>query len=154
MSVIVRGFERGDAKQVVELHARFNIWFEELSIDEEFILAATLRPDFRVYVADEDGVILGFTGILYYEQVGRAEVGPICVTDEYQKKGVGSLLVEKAISFLKDAGIHRVVVKVKSGNNTAECFFKKQGFKIEAVLENYTRKGEDAVQMARIIKDI
>ncbi|MFH1789051.1 MAG: GNAT family N-acetyltransferase [Candidatus Altiarchaeota archaeon] len=154
MNFTIRGFERKDAKKVAELHSKFNEWFEDIPIDEEFIIEASLRPDFRIFVAEKDEEIIGFTGLLYYELVGRSEIGPICVRKKHQNKGVGSKLVDMALSFLADTGVHRVVAKVKKGNDKAAQFFKKKGFKKEAMLSKYTRKGEDAVQMVKQLKDI
>lgn len=144
----VRGFSRQDAKEIVRIHSEFNEWFEELGIDEDFVVQASMRPDFRFFVAESGGRVIGFAGVLYYESVGRAEFGPICVEEGMQRTGVGSAILSAVKGFLCEKGIHRVVVKVKSGNNAAMDFFSSQGFRREAVLEKYTKGLEDAVQMA------
>jgi ribosomal protein S18 acetylase RimI-like enzyme len=147
----VRGFRREDAGDIFRLHQQANQWFEELPIDEEFVVQVSLRPDFRFFLAEFDGDVVGFAGVLFYEHVGRAELGPICVHEKYRDMGVGSLLVEEALKFLGERKIHRVVARVKSGNKKAQLFFKVNGFGWEAVLKKYTKKGEEVVQMVRFL---
>ncbi|MFH1836208.1 MAG: GNAT family N-acetyltransferase [Methanobacteriota archaeon] len=146
----LRGYETSDAKEVVRLHRKFNKWFEKLPVDEEFINNASLRADFKIFIAEEKGEVAGFSGVLFQEHVGRAELGPICVDPIFQKKGVGSNLVEHAIKFLREKNIHRIIVKVKAGNVGAEEFFKSRGFEVEAKLKKYTKALEEVVQMVRI----
>jgi len=83
--------------------------------------------------------------------VGRAEVGPICVDEAHSGKGVGSKLLEDAVSFLKEKNVHRVVARVKSGNEKARDFFTRNGFTQEATLKKFTRNGDEAAQYVRLM---
>lgn len=143
----VRGFKAGDAGEIVRLHKNSGEWFEDLPVDEDFINAASFRDDFRFFIAESEGTVVGFAGALLFLHVGRAELGPICVDEIYRKKGVGSNLVGETLSYLQRLNVRRVIVKVKSGNQKAQEFFKSCGFQTEAKLEKYTVKGEDIIQM-------
>jgi len=143
----VRGFRREDASSIVRLHDMACEWFEEFPVTEAFIVEASLRPDFRLFVAESQRNVVGFAGALYQEHVGRAELGPISVDPGLQRTGVGSRLIERLLEFLKEKGIHRVVVRVKSSNKKARKFFQDRGFAKEVVLKNYTKKGEDVTQL-------
>lgn len=149
--VSVRPFEAQDAQPIVELHRRFGRWFEEPEVTLDYVTGCSLRPDFRFFVAENKGSLVGYAGALFHTSVGRAEVGPICVSDGFRNMGVGSMLLEYAISFLKEKSIHRVTAKVKSGNREGVAFFEINGFKKEAVLQRYTKKGEYAVQLVRFL---
>ncbi|MBM3308984.1 MAG: GNAT family N-acetyltransferase [Candidatus Altiarchaeales archaeon] len=147
----IRGFMAGDTLEMTELHKKFSSLFEESELTVDYINQCSLRHDFRFYVAEHNGSIVGYSGVLFYESVGRAEIGPIAMLDEYQNKGVGSKLLNTVLEFLKQRSIHRVTAKVKSGNESGIMFFEKNGFKKEAVFERYTKKQETIVQMVRFI---
>jgi len=150
-AVHIREFESGDAPGIVKLHQQNNRWFEESEISLDYVLQCSVRHDFRFFVAESSGVIVGFSGVLFYESVGRAEVGPICISEAYQRKDVGSRLLEAVNGFLTEKPIHRLVARVKSGNELAVAFFIKNGFAVEAHLSRYTKKGEGVVQLVKFL---
>ncbi|HEX54859.1 MAG: hypothetical protein DRO90_01665 [Candidatus Altiarchaeales archaeon] len=147
----IREFEPWDAEPIVEMHNESRESFEEENITREFILEVSKRRDFRFFVSAFGRKIVGFMGILFHENVGRAEIGPICVRADYRGLGIGSNLLEHGTNFLRKRNIHRVIVRVKSNNINAIRFFSKNGFRVEGYFEKYTRKGEDVIQMVRFI---
>ncbi|MDD5112361.1 MAG: GNAT family N-acetyltransferase [Candidatus Altiarchaeota archaeon] len=144
---LIRPFSAEDAPAIARLHKSFSQWFEEQEITQEYVLSCSLRHDFRFYTAVVDGRLAGFTGVLFYESVGRAEIGPICVDAAFQGRGIGSRLLSEVLEFLRERPIHRVTAKVKAENARVISFFERNGFEREAVLQKYTRMGEPAVQM-------
>ncbi|MFH0860770.1 MAG: GNAT family N-acetyltransferase [Candidatus Altiarchaeota archaeon] len=150
-SVRVRDFNADDAASLVRLHRRNGRWFEDGFMSEDFIHITASRPDFRFFVADSDGEVVGFAGVLFFEGVGRAEFGPIVVDKRLRRRGLGTKLLNRGIRLLKAAGVHRVIVRVKSFNREAIMFFEENEFRKEVVLEGYTRNGESAVQLVRFI---
>ena len=149
MPVRVRFFQQSDAEDILRLYRSVGVWFEEVEVNTDFILSSAQRPDFRFMVAVDGGVVVGFLGSLYFENVGRAELGPLGVDAGSQGAGVGGALVESMLSFLSAKGVRRVIVKIKASNTGAQRFFLKQGFMYEAYLRDYTVKNEDVVQLAR-----
>lgn len=147
----IRQFETGDASGIARLHKKHGRWFEEPEVSLDHIIECSLRPDFRFFIAEKEGTVVGYAGVLFQQNAGRAELGPICVSDEFRNTGLGSRLLEKAVEFMRERSIHRITAKVKSGNQEGMLFFQTNGFKKEAVLEKYTKKGEDAIQMVRFI---
>ena len=151
MLASIRGFRAEDSERVVTLYKNSNEWFENVEVTREFIMQASMRPDFRFHVAEAEGEVIGFIGALFYESVGRAEVGPVCVDEKFREQGIGKMLVEKSLDLLKDNRIFRVTARVKAGNDNANAFFSSLGFEEEAVLRNYTKEGEDVTQYVRFI---
>jgi len=149
--VLIRDFRSEDAKEVVRLHKESEGSFEESGISEEFILYVASRDDFKLFVAEKDSRPCGFCGMLYNIRLGRSEIGPIAVEGSYRKNGVGSLLIEKAVLFLKEKGIRRAIAKVKARNAGAREFFCSSGFSEEGYFREYCGDGEDAVQLVRFI---
>ncbi|MFH1125541.1 MAG: GNAT family N-acetyltransferase [Candidatus Altiarchaeota archaeon] len=149
--LIVRSFNAEDVHEIINLHRRFNRWFEESELSPDYVNQCSLRSDFRFFVAEYDKNVVGFSGVLFHESTGRAEVGPICISEEFQNMNVGSRLVEAVLDFLRQRGIHRITAKVKRENKLAIAFFEQNNFKREAVLSRYTKKGETAVQLTRFL---
>ncbi|MFH1404425.1 MAG: GNAT family N-acetyltransferase [Candidatus Altiarchaeota archaeon] len=147
MDLLVRWFRPGDADDVVSLHSQSAQWFEDFPVDRDFVLSVSERSDFRLAVAEDSGRVVGYVGVLFFETVGRAEVGPISVGDGYRGRGVGASMMGFVLSFLKAHGVGRVVATVKSSNRDAFFFFMDSGFSVEALLKQYTLKKEDAIQM-------
>jgi len=151
MTVAIRPFKASDAQGIVALHELTSEWFEDIKFTESFVHASAMREDFRFYVADLEDSVVGFCGVLFYEGVGRAEVGPLCVHPKHRFKGTGRQLVGEVLQFLKQRNIHRVTSKVKSTNGSAVNFFLVNGFEVEARLQRFTRAGEEAIQLVRFL---
>jgi len=147
----VQGFEQGDEKAMVGIHQDSVERFENLNVDENFILRLSQRTDFRFFVADTDGEVVGFIGAVFYTSVNRAEVGPIAIEEGYRNSGVGSRLLDDCENFLKTIGIKRITVKVKYDNSEGIGFFRKHGFEQEAVLRKYTKDCRDVVQLVKFL---
>jgi ribosomal protein S18 acetylase RimI-like enzyme len=147
MSVTVRFYEHGDADSVLQIYRSVGTWFEDVDVTKDFIVSSSERPDFRFIVAEDSGKVVGFIGALYFTVVGRAELGPIGVREADRSQGVGSMLCDAMLAFLKKNGVRRVVVKVKAENKAALSFFLRKGFSHGAYLRRYTLKGEDAIEL-------
>lgn len=149
--VTIRKFNNADAPALVTLHEQNSRWFEEGFMSEDFILMTAARDDFQFFVAQIEAEIVGYAGVLFFENVGRAEFGPIIVADHIRRAKIGSKLLAHAVGFLKRNNIQRLITRVKDNNTQAMRFFKVNGFDDEATLKNYTRFGEDALQMVQFI---
>jgi len=149
--ITIREFNRNDAKDIVKLHSESSENFEEEEITEDFILNIANRNDFRLFVITLRGKVIGFIGVLFHINVGRAEIGPICIRSIYRGRGIGTRLLYHAMEFLRQRGIRRVIVRIKSENTRALMFFKKNGFIEEGYFREYTRRGEDVIQLRRFI---
>jgi ribosomal protein S18 acetylase RimI-like enzyme len=148
MDAKIRFFEHADAPAVLKLYQSSGQWFEDIGVNQDFIISSSQRPDFRFIVADGDGTISGFIGAQYFPLVKRAELGPIGVLEGRRGAGTGSALVKAMLGFLAENGIKRVHVKVKAANGVAISFFLSQGFSYEAYYRKYTLDGEDAAQLS------
>ncbi len=149
--VLVREYLPGDASSIILLHREYEESFEEIGLSNEFIEYIAYREDFRFFIACMGDEIIGFCGVLYYPNMGRAEIGPIAVSKKARKNGVGAMLLENAESYLKKRGIRRVIARVKAKNTGAAGFFNRMGFAGEGFFKEYTRKGEDVVQLVKFI---
>ncbi len=147
----IRNFQVGDVKEILGIHRENEEFFEELKVTEEFILNIGERDDFKFFIAELDSQVIGFLGILFHPGVGRAEAGPIGIKNGYKNREVGKKLMQRGMEFLKEKEIKRVISKVKFKNTLAIKFFESLGFQQEAHFKNYTKKGEDIVQLVKFL---
>ena len=91
---------------------------------------------YHVYVAEADARIVGFTEL---DTMGHIDC--FFVHHEWQRQGVGALLMDRIVDTAKDEGTPRLFAEVSI---TAMPFFRRQGFVVvrenEAVRRNVKLK--------------
>ena len=71
-----------------------------------------------------------------------------CVHPEYQRRGVGTSMVQKLISKLSHQRRNRILLEVRETNLSAQLFFREEGFRAISVLRDfYDDTTEDAYLM-------
>ncbi len=76
----------------------------------------------------------GIKGIIVYDFIyDRIEIEYIIVSPDYRKKGVGTLLLKS----IENNNVKNITLEVKESNVVAINFYKKNGYKIEAMRKNY-----------------
>jgi ribosomal protein S18 acetylase RimI-like enzyme len=100
--------------------------------DEEKFIAKTRKKiegygkDMCGWVVELEGKIVGFSAT--YKHKGKDLVGAIYVLPEYQGKGIGKILLQKVLDFLKDS--KEIWLEVAAYNKNAINFYEKSGFHI------------------------
>ena len=119
-------------------------------------LLSEQQPGGKMLLAMVDGRVVGQIGIHTVPRPRRAHVGNIgmAVHDEWHHQGVGSALLQAAIS-LADNWLHllRLELTVYTDNEVAVRLYRKHGFVIEGTHRAFAlRDGKyvDAYAMARI----
>ncbi len=101
-------------------------------------------PDVAVIVAEDGGEVIGYAyaaveGYDYMALRGPAGVlHDVIVDPEHRGRGVGRLLLEAALEFLRSRGAPRVVLSTAEQNEAAQRLFASTGFRrtmIEMTLE-------------------
>ena len=96
--------------------------------------------------AEKNGKIVGYLiGMVRWEDTGH--ILAIAVDKEHRKEGVGRALMEKIITLLEDNGASHIKREVRIGNEGAQKFYRKIGFKPKRVVPEYYSDKEDAVTM-------
>ena len=78
------------------------------------------------FVAEEGGRILG--AILTGHDGRRGFISHTAVAAGYQRRGIGTRLVETALKALKEQGIHKVNLVAFVRNEKGNAFWEKMGF--------------------------
>ena len=92
-------------------------------------------PDVAVLVADHNGDVIGYAyaaveGYDYMALRGPAGVlHDVIVDPEHRGRGVGRLLLDATLAYLKSRGAPRVVLSTAEGNEPAQRLFASVGFR-------------------------
>ena len=97
----------------------------------------TVEDDNNVYVALENGNVVGIMSYGPSRTIGFENYGEIYtlyVLNEHQKKGIGTLLLQKGIQELKNMDYNKIIVNCLKDNKSND-FYIKFGSKIVGVHE-------------------
>ena len=91
-----------------------------------------LKPDrARVFVAEEDGLVVGFVHAEKYTllyQPDRVNILGLAVSGLYRKRGIGRQLVEAAEKWAKENGIPALRLNSGTARTDAHSFYRSMGF--------------------------
>jgi ribosomal-protein-alanine N-acetyltransferase len=109
-------------------------------------------------VADQENDIVGYimcrieTGFSNFGLLGigkKGHVVSVAVLPEYQQKGIGSALTQKAIKNMRVYKAKECYLEVRVTNNPAITIYKKLGLQIVRTSSGYYADGESAYVMAK-----
>ena len=89
----------------------------------------------RVWIAECDGTVVGFTSILVEAERPVGELEPVVVAHEARGVGVGRALVERAVTEARALRLRRLDVRPAARNEAAIRFFHGLGFDTLGQLE-------------------
>jgi ribosomal protein S18 acetylase RimI-like enzyme len=114
-----------------------------------FLLSQLVEPSAVVLVAEQDGVVLGYTysGIEGHDFMAlRGPAGvlyDLVVDPAYRGQGIGRLLLDATLAALRDRGAPRVVLFTAEGNAAAQRLFARAGFR-RTMIEMTAELNDDA----------
>lgn len=98
------------------------------------------------FKADLDGTLIGYTGILFIAD--EAHLTTIGVHPDHQGKGIGRLLLCKAVWTAIEKACSVLTLEVRKSNDPARKLYRRFGFSIAGERKGYYSKiGEDAFIM-------
>jgi ribosomal-protein-alanine N-acetyltransferase len=91
--------------------------------------------------------IIGFSGI--WMMAGEAHITNIAVREQYQRQGIGELLLVSTIDLSREHQAERMTLEVRESNKIAQNLYSKYGFKQTGVRRGYYLDNhEDAIIMS------
>jgi GNAT superfamily N-acetyltransferase len=124
--VIVRDYEPRDRDACRALFDELVETHRKLYPDAD--IGGAFAPEGRLFVAAENGSIVGFAGLLWHGR--RAELEPIVVAHAARGRGVGRQLAVRIVEEARGAGAVRVFVRPAGRNRDAMAFFHELGFDV------------------------
>ncbi len=96
---------------------------------------------------DTGDLIIGYVGV--WLMVGEAHIVAVAVRPECRRRGLGELLLGRAIELAFEHGQEVVTLEVRSSNSGAQTLYSKYGFiNIGVRRRYYSDNGEDALIMS------
>ncbi|MHB1454458.1 MAG: tRNA (adenosine(37)-N6)-threonylcarbamoyltransferase complex dimerization subunit type 1 TsaB [Saccharofermentanales bacterium] len=116
---------------------------------EESLRRDIVENDFaRYFIASVDGRIAGYIGLYYSFE--DAQITNLAVKSDLRGKGIGHMLVKRALNFCASKGCERVTLEVRTGNSRAIALYTAEGFGMEGIRKGYyADNGEDAIIMLK-----
>uniref|UniRef100_A0AC34GXE1 N-alpha-acetyltransferase 40 n=1 Tax=Panagrolaimus sp. ES5 TaxID=591445 RepID=A0AC34GXE1_9BILA len=115
---------------MLEMYKRSNWGYEEESKKQE-LQATTAR---YIIVKDSKKKHVGYVHYRFVVDYGFPAVYcfELQIAPAYQKRGVGSLLIDILVNLAKKTGMHKVMATVFMFNYESLAFFHKNGFRLDA----------------------
>jgi [ribosomal protein S18]-alanine N-acetyltransferase len=102
-------------------------------------------------VAADGTRIAGF--ILTEENPPLAHIITLDVAEAHRRRGVGSAVLAESEKNLALHGVRTILLETAIDNDGAVAFWKRHGYRIEAVLKRYYLGRLDAYEMRKILPD-
>ena len=101
---------------------------------------------FRRSESEDGELIVGLIGV--WKMVDAAHIVTFAVRDSFRRRGIGSLLIERAFRVAADEDLPAITLEVRVSNQEAQVLYEKWGFRRAGIRKNYySDNREDAVIM-------
>lgn len=100
-------------------------------------------------IAEEDKRIAGF--VLAEENAPLAHIITLDIAESHRRRGIGSELLREAETNLAARGVRAILLETATNNEAAIAFWKRHGYRIEAVLKRYYLGRLDAYEMRKFL---
>jgi ribosomal-protein-alanine N-acetyltransferase len=110
-------------------------------------LKENLFTKFFVMEDLDDRSFLGHIGVWLDSPL--ASVLNFYIVPEHQHRGLGSILMDFIIGYLKDLNVNTLTLEVRKSNEVAKNLYHQYGFNEVSVRKNYYADGEDAWLMLK-----
>jgi ribosomal-protein-alanine N-acetyltransferase len=107
----------------------------------------SLKAGHSAWVFREGGVLVGY-GVLMMT-VDEAELLNITIVPEYQRRGLGSVLLDQLFDVARSHGAMRMLLEVRPSNESGLALYRRFGFAEIGRRRAYYYGKEDAIVMAR-----
>ena len=106
------------------------------------------NPVSNLWVIESD--LTGVVGFVdYWITFDSATVCQICINPVYQRKGLGSMLIEEMIKDCRTENVRNITLEVRDHNVPAIKLYEKLGFKKTVIKEAYYTNGDNALYMIK-----
>ena len=138
-------------KDIKDLLAVERDAFNDLPWDRGAFLFELNAPYPRLYLLIQLGEeVIGFIGCRFKD--GNGHLTNLAVRQQYQGKGLGSLLLREVKNYSRKFGYHSLSLEVRLSNMDAQRLYRQFGFHSRSIKKEYYTKGnEDALDMICIL---
>jgi len=136
--VVIREFESKDGEALEKIYAeafRDEIEKGMEGWKAENFVSFSKRPEAWIFVAEENGVAVGYIAI----SLGKglpAKIHTVAVKTQCRRQGVGKKLIEEAMKYAKSAGKKKIILRTRPWNKA----MRKVCLDLDFIPEAYLRK--------------
>ena len=122
--------------------------------ERRYLRALRRHADAAVYVAEDDGAIVGRLSVARDPHSASRHVADLglMVAASHRRRGIGAALLEQAATWAREAGVSKLELHVFPWNEPAIKLYEGFGFEREGLRKAHYRRGDeyvDAILMAR-----
>lgn len=117
----------------------------------EHFLHEITAPHSFPFVAEIDGKVAGYVCLMSLFE--EAQILDIAVAAEQRGRGVGRLLMDKALAVAREKGAEVMALEVRESGAAAIGLYRALGFRQTGIRANYYESRENAVLMEKNIKE-
>lgn len=99
------------------------------------------------YIAEINDIVVGYYCVMNLDT--ECELLRICISKQYRKKGLGTQLMKKFVSYSQTRGWQKIFLEVSDQNSIAIDMYKKLNFDTVTKRKNYYSNGDDALMMVK-----
>jgi len=163
MTITIRSARPEDAAELVDLAvsvgAEPGAWllntdsWRSIGDERRYIRALKRHPDAAVFVAEDDGLIVGRLSVARDpHQASRhvADLG-LMVAASHRRRGIGHALLQQAVGWARETGVRKLELHVFPWNEPAIRLYEQFGYERVGVRREHYRRGDeyvDAILMA------
>lgn len=120
---------------------------ESIDIIEDEIEEQIEDEDHYVFVAEEEGKVVGFISGEWQRWNNSVYIDSLYIDENHRHKGYGSQLLKQMIRKSREIRSKKVFIDVEAGNTNALILYLKHGFEINGYVQDFYRSKEvgDAV---------
>lgn len=149
MNIIIRESDLSDLPALEKIEENS---FPEFQKSSRRSLRHSISTPFqKVFIAEIKSKKDPVGSLVIYIHQRSLRIYSIAVLPQYQSKGVGHLLMEKAFSLAKECGFDKVSLEVLSTNQKLIKWYESFGFEMTAGLPDYYCEGIDGIRMTRFL---
>lgn len=113
---------------------------------EEELFKCVKLANYRFFVAEEDGRVVGYAGLLTC--LDEADLTTVAVTEAYRRRGIARALLEEIQLYAREREIRYLFLEVRASNQPARALYEKCGFQEVGRRKDYYQDPvEDAILM-------
>ena len=133
------------AEDVAVVHALERRLFPVDALPLEMFFAELAQPVCWYWVAEQDGAVVGYAGLMCIPPVG--DVQTIAVLPEHEGRGIGSALLRTLHGQAVELGATEMLLEVRADNPRAQELYRRFGYERIHTRPRYYRDGADAIVM-------
>ena len=134
-----------DVDEIFSMESLFASPYKKEAIKYEMLENPT--SNILVATSDDSKIVYGF--IDFWITFDSATICQLAVKNEYQNKGIASMLLNESYMILRANDVLFYTLEVRESNVKAINLYKKHGFVKVIVKEQYYSNGENAIYMMK-----